>query len=339
MKNKVIEKKYENIEKHSFIFDKIENNLNNFIPKSFNDYIGQEKLKEKLKVHILSAKKRNVCLDHILFFGPPGLGKTTISILIANEIDAKIKIINGPAIQKTGDLVAILSQLKKNDILFIDEIHRLPIIVEEILYTAMEQFSVDIIIGQGMASKTMKLSLQPFTLIGATTKAASISSPLRSRFGITEKIDFYGIDDLSKIIKQSLSFYSINLNEKALNIIANCSRGTPRIAKKLIKKIIDYFVINEKKNINEEDIKEALNFFGIIENGLTQVDIIILKILYERGVENPIGIKSLSSLIGEEESTIEDVYEPLLFKNSYIERTPRGRIIGIKKISEIKNLF
>ncbi len=320
----------ENEKKHSFVFDKSNEYLYDYIPKSFDDYHGQSVLKSRLVMHISSAKKRNCQIDHILLFGPPGLGKTTLAQLIAKEMQSKIRITTGPTIQKSGDLVSLLSQLKEKDVLFIDEIHRLPITVEEILYSAMEAFKVDIILGQGHASKIVSLAIKPFTLIGATTKAGSLSSPLRSRFGIVEKLDWYKKEELSNIIKQSAEFYGIKIKEEDLFLIASRSRGTPRVAKKLMKKITDYLITKEKTVPTSQEIIDAMTFFGIYEDGLTEVDYSILKILKKRTVENPIGIDSLSNLIGEDCDTIEEVYEPFLLQQGYVERTPRGRVLGMK---------
>jgi Holliday junction DNA helicase RuvB len=320
----------ENGEKHSFVFDKSNEYLYDYIPKSFSDYHGQAVLKSRLQMHINSAKKRDCPIDHILLFGPPGLGKTTLAKLIAKEMGAKIRITTGPTIQKNGDLVSLLSQLKEKDVLFIDEIHRLPITVEEILYGAMEGFKVDIILGQGHSSKIVTLDIKPFTLIGATTKAGTLSSPLRSRFGIIEKLDWYNANDLSEIIRQSAEFYGIKIMDDDLILIASRSRGTPRVAKKLMKKITDYFVTKENMSPNKNEIIQAMEFFGIYENGLTELDFEILKILKSRTVENPIGIEALSNLIGEDCDTLEDIYEPFLLQQGYVERTPRGRVLGIK---------
>lgn len=312
-----------------------------FIPVFLDDYIGQTHLKERLKLHIISAQKRETCLDHILFSGPPGLGKTTLATIVAKSMNTTIKITSGPVLQKGGDLVAILSQLKKNNVLFIDEIHRIPLQVEEILYSAMEQFKVDIIIGQGVGAKSVSIPIQPFTLIGATTKSGLLSAPLRSRFGILEKLEWYTIEELQKIIHQAAEFYHIALSDEACVCLAHCSRNTPRIAKKLIKRIRDFIIVNnfDKKDalIEKSIIDNALKFFGIIQGGLTNVDLHILSILINR--HDPMGIESLSVLIGEEPRTIEDVYEPFLLQQGYIERTPRGRIIAKNKYEDIKKLL
>ncbi len=304
-----------------------------FVPTTLNEYRGQIDLKNRLSLHIQAALKRDENLDHLLLFGPPGLGKTTLATLIAREMNTTIKIVSGPALQKSGDAVSIVSTLKKGEILFIDEIHRIPMCVEETLYTAMEQFKIDIIIGQGAGAKTVSLPLQPFTLIGATTRAGLLSSPLRSRFGIIEKFEFYAEHDLAEIIKQSSLFFQIALDDDAALEIAHRSRGTPRIAKKLMRKIRDYVQVNHDGKATHEYVMHALAFFGVWNDGLTDIDKSIIKILSERPFRKPIGLHALAALIGEEAETIEEVYEPFLIHRGYIERTPQGRILGQQKIN------
>jgi Holliday junction DNA helicase RuvB len=322
--------------KNLIFFDKNkEDFLSDFNPNSFNEYIGQKQLKERLYLYVTSAKQRNTCLDHMILFGPPGLGKTTLASIIAKEMGKNLKITSGPTLKKSGDLVAILSNLKENDIFFIDEIHRLMISIEETLYSAMEQFKVDIIIGQGPSAKTVSLPIAPFTLIGATTKMGLLSAPLRSRFGIVEKFDWYDSSDIAEIIKQTATFFDIKITNEAALKIASCSRGTPRIAKKLMRRIRDYVIVNENSIADEQSVDKAMNFFGVMKDGLTSVDLQILKIIYNRPFGAPIGIEAISTLIGEEVETIEDVYEPFLLQRGYIERTPRGRILNVQKKLEI----
>jgi len=322
--------------KNLIFFDKNkEDFLSDFNPNSFNEYIGQKQLKERLYLYVTSAKQRNTCLDHMILFGPPGLGKTTLASIIAKEMGKNLKITSGPTLKKSGDLVAILSNLKENDIFFIDEIHRLMISIEETLYSAMEQFKVDIIIGQGPSAKTVSLPIAPFTLIGATTKMGLLSAPLRSRFGIVEKFDWYDSSDIAEIIKQTATFFDIKITNEAALKIASCSRGTPRIAKKLMRRIRDYVIVNENSIADEQSVDKAMIFFGVMKDGLTSVDLQILKIIYNRPFGSPIGIEAISTLIGEEVETIEDVYEPFLLQRGYIERTPRGRILNIQKKLEI----
>jgi Holliday junction DNA helicase RuvB len=329
---KIIETKHS--EKAHIFFDK-KNDISSqyFIPTSMEQYIGQEELKKRLYIYIESAEKRNAVLDHILFFGPPGLGKTTLAEIIALKLGKKIKITSGPVLQKTGDLLSLLSSLKYGDIFFIDEIHRLPVCVEEALYSAMEKYKIDIIIGAGAISKTVTISLPPFTLFGATTKLGLLSSPLRSRFGIIEKFEWYDISELIIIIMQTAKFFNIIIDNSSAFKIAKASRGTPRIAKKIMNKVRDYAVVKTENIVNEGIIDDVFSFFSILENGLTFSDILLLQILYDK--KYPIGIETLAALINEEIDAISDVYEPFLLRLGYIERTPRGRILREEKKDEI----
>ena len=301
----------------------IENSLR---PQTLKEYIGQTKVKENMKIYIEAAKKRGEPLDHCLFYGPPGLGKTTISNIIANEMNSKIKITSGPAIEKTGDLAAILTALSENDILFIDEIHRINKTVEEILYPALEDFTLDIIIGKGPTAKSIRINLPKFTLIGATTKAGSLSTPLRDRFGIVHRLELYSPEDLSIIVKRSANILQIQIDEKAAMEIAKRSRGTPRIANRLLKRVRDYAAVLGDGNITLELTKIALNRLEIDELGLDEIDRKILKTMIINYQGRPVGIETLATTIGEEVDTIEDVYEPYLIQIGFISRTLRGRI-------------
>lgn len=295
-------------------------------PQTLSEYIGQTKVKENMKIYIEAAKKRGEPLDHCLFYGPPGLGKTTISNIIANEMNSKIKITSGPAIEKTGDLAAILTGLSENDILFIDEIHRINKTVEEILYPALEDFTLDIIIGKGPTAKSIRINLPKFTLIGATTKAGSLSTPLRDRFGIVHRLELYSPEDLCTIIKRSAVILQIGIDEKASMEIARRSRGTPRIANRLLKRVRDYAAVLGDGDITLEITKLALNRLEIDELGLDEIDRKILKTMILNYQGRPVGIDALATTIGEEVDTIEDVYEPYLIQIGFISRTIRGRV-------------
>ncbi len=310
-----------------------------FIPKSFDDYLGQKDLKEKLKIYTQAAKMRNEPLDHMLLFGPPGLGKTTLSQIMAIQMDVGIKICSGPIMERTGDLVAILSGLELKDILFIDEIHRMPTAVEEILYSAMEHFRVDVIVGQGAGAKSINLPINPFTLIGATTRSGMISAPLRSRFGIVERLDFYHNEELQKIILQSADFLQLKISDESAYAIATCSRGTPRIAKKLLRRVRDFAQVKNKGLADELFVKKSLSFLGIDSDGLSKLDNLILKKIVENFNGGPVGLETIASLIGEDKETIEVVYEPFLLREGYLEKTSRGRQIPYKKLPYLKKKF
>lgn len=296
-------------------------------PHNLDEYIGQNKVKENMKIYIKSAKKREEPLDHCLFYGPPGLGKTTIANIIANEMHSNIKITSGPAIEKPGDLAALLTNLSEYDVLFIDEIHRLSKSVEEILYPALEDFTLDIMIGKGPSSRSIRLDLPKFTLIGATTKAGSLTTPLRDRFGIIHRLELYSEDDLSKIIKRSSKILDIKIEEESAREIARRSRGTPRIANRLLKRVRDYAIVLGNGEIDLKIAKHALNQLEIDEIGLDDIDRRILETMIVQYQGRPVGIEALSATVGEEIDTIEDVYEPYLIQIGFIARTLRGRIV------------
>ena len=295
-------------------------------PQVLNDYIGQSKVKENMKIYIEAAKKRGEPLDHVLLYGPPGLGKTTLAGIISNEMNSNIKITSGPAIEKAGDLAALLTNLSEFDVLFIDEIHRLDKSIEEILYPALEDFTLDIIIGKGPTARSIRLDLPKFTLIGATTKAGSLSTPLRDRFGIVNRLELYNVDDLSTIIKRSANILKVSIDDESAKEIARRSRGTPRIANRLLKRVRDYAAVLGDGNATLKLTKVALNQLEIDEMGLDDIDRKILETMIIKYQGRPVGIDTLATTIGEEVSTIEDVYEPYLIQIGYISRTVRGRI-------------
>ena len=296
-------------------------------PKALEDYIGQEKVKENLKVYIDAAKMRNDPLDHVLLYGPPGLGKTTLSNIIANEMGVNIRVTSGPAIEKTGDLVALLTSLEKGDVLFIDEIHRLSRTVEEILYPAMEDFAVDIIIGKGPSARSIRLELPKFTLIGATTRAGQLTTPLRDRFGVVLKLELYTPEELATIVSRSASILGIDITEQGAYEIASRSRGTPRIANRLLKRVRDFAQVKGKSVIDNEIAQYALDKLEIDELGLDSTDKRMLETIIKFYDGGPVGLETLAATIGEEAITLEDVYEPYLMQIGYLSRTPRGRCV------------
>lgn len=314
------------VEQVSFEEDNAEVSLR---PSSWDDYIGQEKIKKNLKVFIEASKKRGEALDHILFYGPPGLGKTTISYLISNEMNTNIKITAGPMIEKSGDLAAILTNLEEGDILFIDEIHRLSPAVEEILYPAMEDYRLDIIIGSGPAAQTVKIDLPRFTLIGATTRAGMLSNPLRERFGMHFRMQFYTHDELAKIIQKASFKLEKNCEDDAALEISRRSRGTPRVALRLLRRVRDFAEVENENSIHMKRAQYALDELGVNETGFDEMDINLLELLVSNKGK-PMGLSTMAAALSEDEGTIEDAIEPYLLANGYIERTARGRVASVK---------
>lgn len=303
---------------------KIESHLR---PQLLDDYIGQEKAKEILKVYITAAKERGEALDHVLFYGPPGLGKTTLAGIIANEMHVNIKITSGPAIEKPGEMAAILNNLQEGDVLFVDEIHRLNRQVEEILYPAMEDYAIDIMIGKGASARSIRLDLPKFTLVGATTRVGMLTAPLRDRFGVIHRLEFYTVEELKRIIARSAKVLDVGIDDAGATALARRSRGTPRLANRLLKRVRDFAQVKYDGYITEDVANYALDLLDVDKCGLDQTDRNLLMTIIERFDGGPVGLDTLAASLSEDSGTIEDVYEPYLLKNGFIQRTPRGRIV------------
>ena len=311
---------------------KIENSLR---PKLLVDYVGQEKIKEKLKVYIEAAKQRKDSLDHVLFYGPPGLGKTTLASIIANEMDVNIKITSGPAIEKPGEMAAILNNLQEGDVLFVDEIHRLNRQVEEVLYPAMEDFAIDVVIGKDTSARSIRLDLPKFTLVGATTRVGMLSAPLRDRFGVVEKLQYYKVDELKKIVSRSAALFHAKIQEDGAKEIARRSRGTPRLANRLLKRVRDFAQVKYDGNISLEVVEYTLELLEVDHLGLDHLDRGILRTMIEKFSGGPVGLDTLAASMGEDSGTIEDVYEPYLLQEGLLIRTPRGRMVTEKAYTHL----
>lgn len=309
-----------------------EDQVLSFEPNTFDEYLGQEEIKEKLQLYVKASKLREEQLDHLLLFGPPGLGKTTLAKVIAKELDVNLKITSAPILERSGDLVAILSNMQEKEVLFIDEIHRLPKNVEEILYSAMENFCVDMIIGQGAGAKSIRLPLKPFTLIGATTRTSLISGPLQTRFGIVERLDFYEHKALADIVTQSAEFWKINILPEAALAIGGRARGTPRIVKRILRRVRDFAQVKEHPVIDLNIVNKALDFLGIDEHGLNKLDRKVLIHIIKDFDGGPVGVETIAAMTGEDSQTIEEVCEPYLIRMGLLQKTTRGRQINPKKL-------
>ncbi len=333
-------KKNEVILEESLAFFSIEETLQEravtFTPQTFNDYLGQSVIKEKLAMFVAASKMRQEPLDHVLLFGPPGLGKTTLAQVIAAERGVALKITSGPVLERSGDLVAMLSSMEAGEILFIDEIHRMTKTVEETLYSAMEQYCIDMIIGQGAGAKSIRLPLQPFTLIGATTKTSLLSGPLQTRFGIIERLDYYDAADLAAIVKQNATYVQLAITDDAALSIGARARGTPRVVKRLFRRVRDFAQVNGYTTIEKDVVDRALSFLGIDEDGLTKLDRDVLTMLITNFDGGPVGLETLAAVTGEDKDTLEQYCEPFLLRIGFLQKVPRGRMIAPKKLPYLR---